>query len=295
MVFGPGDESPWLYAGYWGEVNLIENRERPEFDRGRVEMDQLLLKQKAVAFRFKAVEEGAAPLETPPALHVITTDNAPTSELYARFAPKQTKIMLPSTLLDLPLRRQISAAGEPLPDRCQSAALASALEYFGRPMQLDDIIPLTNDPEYQYPGIWPRTIGAACQLGFDAYIDRFRDWNSVRKALLENKVILVSMKMPADGDYTAPPYESMSGHIVALNGLTDDGRVVVTDSALGKSGRGYRCQWLAEDFEKVWMKTKGGVGMVICPPEGAAMRKIEDLPPFPANRGPKGPIEPPQE
>ncbi len=66
--------------------------------------------------------------------------------------------------------------------------------------------------------------------------------------------------------------------------MTDDGRVVVTDSALGKSGRGYLCQWLQSDFEKVWMRTKGGVAMVICPPAGAVVRAVTNLPPFPKDR-----------
>ncbi len=76
----------------------------------------------------------------------------------------------------------------------------------------------------------------------------------------------------------------MGNHIVALCGVTDDGRVVVTDSALGKSGTGYLCQWRMSDFEKVWMETKGGVAMVIRPPPGAKTRLVEKLPGFPTNR-----------
>ena len=34
-VFGPGDESPWLDAGFWGAVtNRVTNRKAPTFDRG---------------------------------------------------------------------------------------------------------------------------------------------------------------------------------------------------------------------------------------------------------------------
>ena len=86
------------------------------------------------------------------------------------------------------------------------------------------------------------------------------------------------------GQYKAPPYPQIGGHIVALNGVTDDGRVVVTDSALWKTNRGYCLQWFQEDFEEVWMKTKGGVGMVICPPPQAQMKLVKNLPPFPADR-----------
>lgn len=283
--FDESEPSPWLYAGYWGTVtDPVTDRMNPEFDRGVIEMDQLLLKEKATKFQFKVVDKGREKLSLLPSLMVIATDNRPTAELAADYAPIYPAVVLPDTILDLPLRRQADSKGNPLPNRCQSAALASAMGYFGKSFPIEEIIKYTNDPEYNFPGIWPRTIGAATQFGFDAYIDRFRDWTAVRQTLAQNKVILCSIRMPRDGGYIAPPYPSISGHIVALNGVTDDGRVIVTDSALAKSGRGYQCQWYQEDFEKVWWKTKGGVGMVICPPKDAPEKLVTDLPPFPADR-----------
>ena len=278
--FGEGEWTPWLYAGYWGKVNLVERRRNPVFEQGRLAMDQIFLNEKAETYQFKVVDEGERPLSVLPALYVVYTDNSPSLALWRRFGGPPEKFAGPSVILDLPLRSQRDPEGR-WSGRCQSAALAVAMEYFGKPMELVDILPYTYDPEYRYPGVWPRTIGAGIEFGFEAYIDRFRDWERVRATVAENKVILCSILMPEDGDYIDPPYSSMGGHIVALNGVTDDGRVVVTDSGLFRSGRGYRCQWLQEDFEKVWMKTKGGVGMVICPPADAPMRRVTDLPPFP--------------
>jgi hypothetical protein len=280
-----GDYSPWLYGGCWGKVKPAPKRKEPVFDWGKVAMDQLLLTRKAKAFQFRIVDEGDSALPALPSFSVIVTDNSPTPALARRYTPKHTVATTnaPAMILDVPLRRQADSKGNPLPDRCQSAALAAAMEYFNKPVGLEDIVPLTYDVEYDYPGIWPRTIGAAIQHGFEAYIDRFRDWDYVKKTVAENKVILCSIKMPR-GEYKAPPYPQIGGHIVALNGVTDDGRVVVTDSALWKTNRGYCLQWFQEDFEKVWMKTKGGVGMVICPPAQAEMKLVKDLPPFPADR-----------
>lgn len=273
--FGPGDESPWLYAGYWGVVELVASRSNPTFEDGVVELDQLLLTREAVDYTFKLVDAGKEPLTVFPALHVILTDNPEG----ASARPARNASDWP--ILDLPLRRQVSSTGEPMPDRCQSAALATALEYYGTSVPIEQIVELTNDPEYDYPGIWPRTLGAATQLGFEAYIERFRTWDDVRRAVAENKVILASMRVPRGLGYIAPPYWSLGGHIVAINGVTADGRVIVTDSALGKDGRGFRCQWLQSDFEKVWMDVKGGVGMVICPPAHAQMKTVDALEPFP--------------
>jgi hypothetical protein len=94
--------------------------------------------------------------------------------------------------------------GNPLKDRCQSAAVASAMQYFGKSVPLEHIICYTTDPEYASFRIWPRTINAAFEHGFQAYLDRFRDWDAVRKTVAENKVILCSITMPAGNEYIAP-------------------------------------------------------------------------------------------
>ncbi len=286
VVFEDGSESPWLYGGFWGEVPLVAERSNPRFEHGYIAMDQLLLKKKAARVQFKVVSEGEIPATVLPDLYVITTDNEPAPEIARRFQTIRPMIYYPPVILDLPLRCQVSSTGERLPDRCQSAAMATALEYYGTAVPTEDLVGMIFDPEYDYPGIWPRTLGAATQLGYEAHIDRFRSWHDVSKALAENKVILCSISMPAGGDYESPPYPKIGGHIVALNGITEDGRVIVTDSALCRRGDALRCQWLAPDFEKVWMGMKGGVGMVITPPAGVEARyfPIEDLPPFPAER-----------
>ncbi|MGD0258722.1 MAG: C39 family peptidase [Verrucomicrobiota bacterium] len=284
VEFGPGDASPWLYAGFWGNVRLSAKRTKPSFDRGRLDEDTLLLKAKATGYRFKVVNEGETPLTVLPALGVIATDTTPTAALASRYRPGKTSARAAAKVLDVPLRLQADVCGNPLKDRCQSAALASAMQYFGKPLPLEQIICYTTDPEYESFGIWPRTINAAVEHGFSAYLDRFRDWEAVRQTVGENKVILCSITMPASSEYIAPPYEKMEGHIVALCGVTEDGRVIVTDSASSaqKAKEGGHClQWLQADFEKVWMRNKGGVGMVICPPENAPELVVRELRAYP--------------
>jgi hypothetical protein len=284
VAFDSGDESEWLYAGYWGTVpDLVVGREAPSFPQGVLDMDWLKLKTPASGFRFKVVPLGAQPPIRPPALTVIVTDNHPSPEAAQQEdVTPRTQPPIPR-VLDVPLRRQLDSKGERIIDRCQSAALASAMEYFGKPIPLESIVAHTFDAEYQYPGIWPRVIGAAQEFGFDGQIERFRSWDEVRQALAENRVILCSMGM-RKGECQSPPYPSMGNHILVLCGVTDDGRVVVTDSFLGKSGTGYLCQWLQSDFETVWMRNKGGVAMVINPPEGAREKPVQELPPFPKDR-----------
>ena len=282
--FGPGDASPWLYAGFWGDIKLSGKRSKPSFDRGWVDEDTLLLKAKATGYRFKVVDEGETPLTVLPALGIITTDTNPTTELAARYLPQKRSSRAASKVLDVPLRLQADVCGNPLKDRCQSAAVASAMQYFGKSIPLEQIICYTTDPEYESFGIWPRTINAAVEHGFRAYLDRFRDWDAVRQTVSENKVILCSITMPASSEYLAPPYAKMGGHIVAFCGVTEDGRVIVTDSAstAQKAKEGGHClQWLQPDFEKIWMRNKGGVGMVICPPKNATELLVRNLPPYP--------------
>ena len=177
-VFGPSDETDWLYAGYWGAVSdSITNRQRPTFDRGTLDMDWLKLTTKATGFRFKVVSAGEKSLKTPPSLTVVATDN------HAKLSASRAESKQPrGRVFDVPLRRQMNTQGEWMKDRCQSAALASAMEYYGKTERLEDIVHFTNDPEYNYPGLWPRVIGAAQEFGFEGYIDRFRDWTEIGRA-----------------------------------------------------------------------------------------------------------------
>lgn len=279
VSFAPKEESPWLYAGFWGRVPLQrDERTEPKFENGKLEQDQLRLKKKATQWRFRLVSEGKRRLSKPPVLGIITTDNHPTSELAAKYSDKVTSQPAPE-ILDVHLCSQEDSGGNYLKDRCQSAAVASAMDYFGTSVPLEQIISYTTDPEYRSFGIWPRTIGTAYEFGFDAYLDRFRDWDKVKKTVAQNKVILCSITMPANDDYVDPPYPKIGGHIVALCGVTEDGRVIVTDSA--RRATGYLEQWRAPDFEKIWMRNKGGVGMVVCPPKGAAEKHVKQLPQFP--------------
>lgn len=288
VAFEDGTQSPWLYAGFWGDVaETVQSRRNPQFEHGHIAMDQLLLKRDALSWQFKLVDEGqGAPLNKNqrPMLHIITTKNSPPPSVTISYAAPDFSRAPREVVLDLPFRLQQDSKGTYIPDKCQSAAVASAMEYYGTSANLEDIIAKTHDPEYNYPGIWPRTLGAAADFGFDVYIDRFRDWDQVRATLAENKVILCSIRMPKSDAYIAPPYDNIGGHIVALCGVTADDRVIVEDSAVTKDGKGHRLQWLAQDFEKVWMDQKGGVGMVLCPPAGHEPRHVTDLPPFPKER-----------
>jgi len=287
-------QTDWQYAGYWGGVNVQEQmdpktkkriaRERPKFKGGMVDYDVLTLDRPGKSFAFRVVSEGAAPLKTAPLMHAIATLKRPSATMAAQFAPAPPTRIDAARVLDLPLRKQENGWGNPMPDRCQTAALATALEYHGTSKTIEDLILWTEDPEYDIKGIWPRVTGAASQLGHGSRIERFRDWAAVRAALAKNEIILCSMAMSAaKATYIDPPYPKMSGHIVVLNGITEDGRVIITDSALGKMNRGFQSQWLAVDFEKVWF-AKGGVAMVIEPPKDAPMKLVKDLPPFPIGR-----------
>ncbi len=274
-----GYKTPWLFAGFWGSVKAIESRETPQFDYGRMAMDDLLLDVPAVRYRFKVVDEGATKLAVLPALQVIASNHQPTAEQAAQYTPALKKCR--SDLIhDLPLRLQVDSAGNRTPDRCQSAALAAAMQYFGKSVPLEEIIAWIHDPEYDYPGLWPRIVGAAQQFGFEAYLERFTEWSEVVRAVEENKILLCSMRLPEDGDYISPPYPSIGNHIVALNGITRDGRVFITDSALRNNNAGYLSQWIREDFEQAWF-VKAGIAMVICPPEGFTPRFLETIPKFP--------------
>lgn len=281
--FPDGAESPWIYAGYFGLPEGLVAREEPVFDRGKLALDQLLLKEPAESVQFRInYETPQASLPKDLNFTVISTLNQPTTMTLCR-PLRDSKVVLKTqdTYLDLPLRKQQTSLGEKMDDTCQTAALATALQYFGKDVRNEDLYFRIYDRAYDYNGVWPRIAEAAIAEGFAAQVERFRTWEQVDEALARDAVILCSITMPKGGDYKAPPYAKQGGHIFALNGFSSDGRVVVTDSALGKDEIGYRCQWLKEDFEKIWFEKKGGVAIVIEAPEGFKAKRFKKLKKFP--------------
>ena len=192
-------ESPWLYAGYWGSVKPRGDDIMTTFSAGIVDYDHVKLTASARGLRFRVVSEGAKPLAQAPEMRVIFTDN------YTEAEPVKAYVEIPARVLDVPLRAQTDTSGVRIPDTCQSAALCSAMQYFGKEVPLEEVAEMIRDPEYHLRGIWPRIVGASIQKGFNAYIDRFRNWTKVREALSANKVILCSITMPENDTYIDPP------------------------------------------------------------------------------------------
>lgn len=275
-----GNPEPWLYAGYWGGVKPRGDDIRTEFEHGRMLYDHILLDKKYGQYQFRIVDKGEKSLSLLPSMRFVYTEDERTTKTTGSGKSGSGKGVSETIVLDVPFRSQHATSGEHIPDTCQSAALASAMQYFGKEIPLEGITKWTGDPEYDLMGIWPRTIGTGAQFGLAGYIDRFRTWDKVAETLSENKIILASLTMPEEGDYIDPPYPRMSGHIVALCGVTDDGRVIVEDSALSKNNKGHRLQWLIPDFEKIWMDQKGGVGMVIYSKDDMPVKKVNNIPDF---------------
>ncbi|MDX1971937.1 MAG: C39 family peptidase [Candidatus Sumerlaeia bacterium] len=279
--FPDGFTSPWMYAGYHVQPVGEKVTEEPTFERGTLAIDHLLLKQPAQTLQFRILlEEGHSKLPKGTEMHVeVFTPNEATQQ--QRQNEELAKLSMADQFLDLPLRRQMSSTGEKMDDTCQTASLATALEYYGKIVPNELLFSCINDTVYDYPGVWPRVTETATRYGLRSRVTRFQTWAEVNAALEKGTVILCSIRMPEGGDYIAPPYAKIGGHIIALNGFSSDDRIVVTDSALGESGEGYRCQWKRADFEKIWFEQKGGIAMIVEAPEKAVIRRFNELPPFP--------------
>ena len=68
---------------------------------------------------------------------VIVTDDHQAPALAERYSPKPGHAR-PVLMLDLPCAGQADSKGTLFPDRCQSAALATAI-IFGKPVGLEDV------------------------------------------------------------------------------------------------------------------------------------------------------------
>jgi hypothetical protein len=91
------------------------------------------------------------------------------------------------------------------------------------------------DPEHALFGNWMRATQRAGELGLEAWVDRFRDWDQVRQVLAAGAPIIASIQFKA-GKFPSAVSKSSDGHLIVIRGFAPDGNVIVNDPASREKG-----------------------------------------------------------
>jgi hypothetical protein len=259
--------SPWLHMGSWGRVVHRPDR-TVSFEHGTVNVDVLTLDQPADAIQMRAefldFNLPHLPRGEGPALRRLAICYSGVVE-----DPEQRAALMPPVEIEgewvrtLPVPHHGQGVlGRPLSGLCCSpTSLTMVLQSLGAECTLEENTEAVFDPEYAIFGNWARNVARAGELGFDAWLTRFRSWDQVRAEIAAGNPVIASVRIE-EGEITGVTYDG--GHLVVVRGFTPEGDVVVNDPAYSERGEG--AVWFADEMATVWFD-HGGVAYMIRPRE----------------------------
>ena len=263
-VRGPGNGwSGWYEMGSWwrseqgkrftkdpvyGKLHVDELKADADFDRVQYSIS------------FNTVTPGVSPVLRRVWLSVSRpAAKDETIEVTAPAGARQVKLNVPwmSQLL-------VEHVGdEELVERgvCAATSVTMVMNSEGAHTTISETARRAYDPVADIYGNWAFLVAAAGDKGFNARVQRFRDWHGVRRLVESGAPVIISIAYEK-GTMSAEPDRRSDGHLIVVIGFTKDGDVIVNDpgTRFEDRGRGYVYPWqeLAIAFFG-----HGGVGIVI--------------------------------
>jgi hypothetical protein len=252
----------------WGRVIFPPTR-TIKFDGGAVDIDTIELTKPAEAYQCRigliAFNYDTKIAPSVRRLSVCYSGVVDDPKLREKLLPKPTT--LPANFardLPVPFRGQ----GDFKNPRslwgliCSPTSTSMVLEYHGAKFGTVENCDRIYDPQYDMFGNWGRAISRAGEVGLDAWLARFRNWDHVKQEIADGNPVIASIRF-RKGQVQGFLYESTGGHLLVVRGFTADGGVIVNDPARRDTGGG--AIYPASEFAKAWFDN-GGVGYVIKKP-----------------------------
>lgn len=265
-----GKWSPWMYVGQWGRN--VGNRERVVTSRyGMVHVDNLVLDRPADAYQIRARLE-SFDLDTkvnPSVRRVSVSYSGP-----VRDAARRERLVLPARAqgswqrdLAVPFFAQGVAPSNVKGSICSPTSATMVMSYFGVARPVTENALAIYDAEHDIFGNWGRAVARAGELGFDAWLTRFRNWEQVRAMIAQGQPVIAAINF-TKGQFPSSVLGETDGHLIVIRGFTKAGDVICNDPASKDKGNGvvYR----ADELALAWFTNAGGVGYVISGPLRAA-------------------------
>ena len=259
--------SPWLFMQSWGRVVFPPAR-TIRFDGGQVDIDEIELNAPAQAYqcRIGLVAFNYDTKVAPSVRRLSVCYSGVVAD-----ADERKKLLTPATApvdfarnLDVPFRPQ---GDRTLPRPlwgliCSPTSVSMVLAYHGADFATLENCDRIYDPQYDLFGNWGRAISRAGEVGMDAWLERFRNWEQVKRHIAEGTPVVASIRF-RKGQVKGFLYQSTGGHLLVVRGFTPTGDVIVNDPASREKGAA--AVYPAGEFAKAWFDN-GGVGYVIRKP-----------------------------
>ncbi|HRY69340.1 MAG TPA: C39 family peptidase [Phycisphaerae bacterium] len=258
--------TPFLYLGGWG--NFIPPAKKTlNDDNGHIVVDYFQSRNTfdRIQCRFVCSADAAAHAPILRRLAFAYSNTLNNADLAARFrtainpGPKEKW----TRRLPVPFRSQNWESPELRGEVCSPTSVSMVLEYRGVKRPTAEVCKTLYDAENRMYGNWWRAIQGAWTYGVPGYLERFGDWNAVKKHIAEGCPVIASTRTDKGQLRHAPNYESLAGHLIVITGFDPDGSVLVNDPAKRTTETGL-CRYHPDDVEKIWFD-RGGVGYVLLP------------------------------
>ena len=260
--------SPWLFMQSWGRVVFPPNR-TIKFDGGAVDIDEISLTKPAEAYQcrvglvaFNYDTKIAQSLRRLSVCYSGVVDDPKEREKLTRKPTTRPA----NFARDLPVR--FYGQGDLKNPRslwgliCSPTSTSMVMEYHGARVTTLENCDRIYDPQYDLFGNWGRNVARAGEIGLDAWLARFRNWDQVMDEIAAGNPVIASIRF-RKGQVRGFLYQSTGGHLLVIRGFTSDGGVIVNDPASREKGGG--AIYPAAEFAKAWFHN-GGVGYVIHKP-----------------------------
>jgi len=256
--------SPWLYVGSWGRVQPQKDF-LVSFAHGAVNVDSLVLGRPADAMQVRVFFQSFSldPQVTPTLRRVALCYSGVVSS-----ASERAKLAAPVSFagpwardLGIPYRTQADAPASIRGEICSPTSVSMVLSFWGADRPTVENAAAIYDADHRMFGNWNRAVQRAAELGMDAWLTRFRDWDHVKAQIARGQPIVASIRFKK-GEFPSAILKSTAGHLIVIRGFTPTGDVIVNDPA-NKKGNGV--VYKADELAKAWFG-HGGVGYVISRP-----------------------------
>lgn len=147
---------------------------------------------------------------------------------------------------------------------CSPTSVAMVLAYYGIDLPTIRVCETVWDAEHRIYGNWARAVQAAFVLGVPGYIERFGDFEAVKRHITCGRPVIASIRA-APGQLRGAPFHESEGHLLVITGFDHDGNVHVNDPAAMSAGEGITT-YARQDMQVVWL-ANGGVGYVLTKPQ----------------------------
>jgi hypothetical protein len=258
-----GAWSPWVQVQCWGK-NVIPLDHPLKWDGGSVQIDEMFLDKPAEKFQTRltltSLDFDAKITPSIRRVSVCYSGIVDNADERKRLAPATAPTQWARDL-KVPFRGQ-GALDNPKSIRgmiCSPTSTSMVLDYYGFNRPTVENALAIYDPHHDLFGNWGRAVARAGELGLDAWLARFRDWDHVKVEIAKGYPVIASIRF-SRGEAKGLLYESTAGHLIVIRGFKENGDVIVNDPASRDKGNGV--VYPAAELARTWFDN-GGVGYVI--------------------------------